>query len=117
MANEGKITVTMTVSGGLSTGPVSDSFDWDVSKGQQLQCLSVGTTEEAVTFTDIGTNGYIVLKNEDATNYVQVGFSATVYGMRLKAGMVAVFPAEPTLDLKLKANTAACRVTIWHVGQ
>lgn len=73
MANEGKITVSLTVSGGIAT--------------------------------------------EDATNYVQAGFSTGVYGMRLKAGMIAAFPAEPALSIKLKANTAACRVTIWHVGQ
>lgn len=77
--------------------------------------LSVGTTEETAgpTFGDIGTEGLCVIYNLDSTNYVQVGFATTVYGMRLYGGSVpATFTLEPNATLYLKANTAACNVRI-----
>ncbi len=76
---------------------------------------SVGTTEETAgpTFGDIGTEGLCVIYNLDTTNYVQVGFATTVYGMRLYgAGAPAMFMIEPGATLYLKANTAACNVRI-----
>lgn len=76
---------------------------------------SIGTSEESITFTDITTNGFVMLLNLDATNYVQWGFSTTVYGGRMKAGHLAgPFFMEPGATLFLKANTAACRVRIIH---
>lgn len=77
--------------------------------------LSVGTTEETAgpTFGDIGTEGLCVIYNLDSTNYVQVGFATTVYGMRLYGGSApATFTLEPNATLYLKANTAACNVRI-----
>lgn len=74
----------------------------------------IGTTEESVTtFADVGTEGVCVIYNLDTTNYVQVGFSTGVYGMRLKgACFPATFYCEPGVTLYLKANTAACKVRI-----
>lgn len=77
--------------------------------------LSVGTAEETAgpTFGDIGTEGLCVVYNLDSTNYVQVGFATTVYGMRLYGGSApATFTIEPNATLYLKANTAACNVRI-----
>lgn len=76
--------------------------------------LSIGTTEESVTFTDITTPGLCFLYNLDATNYVQWGPATGVYQGRLKANDA---PACFRLDngattLYLKANTAACTVQI-----
>ena len=76
---------------------------------------SVGTTEETAgpAFGDIGTEGLCVIYNLDPTNYVQVGFATTVYGMRLRGGSApAMFFIEPGATLYLKANTAACNVRI-----
>lgn len=74
--------------------------------------ISVGTSETTLTFkTDIGNAGYMLLINRDETNYVQVGFAATTYYLRLLAGQTALIPIEPALtDLYLKANSAACKV-------
>lgn len=82
--------------------------------GMFKQVLSIGTTEESVTFTDISTPGICYIKNLDATNYVQWGPATTVYQGRLKASDA---PACFRLDngattLYLKANTAACKVLI-----
>ena len=77
--------------------------------------LIVGTIEETSgpTFGDIGTEGLCVIYNLDQTNYVQVGFATTVYGMRLYgAGAPAMFFLEPNATLYLKANTASCNVRV-----
>ena len=77
--------------------------------------VSVGTSEETAgpAFGDIGTEGLCVIYNLDPTNYVQIGFATTVYGMRLYGGSVpAMFTLEPNATLYLKANTAACNVRI-----
>lgn len=76
---------------------------------------SVGTTEETAgpSFGDIGTEGTFVVHNLDSTNYVQVGFSTGVYGVRLKPdGLPLVGNLEPNATIYLKANTAACNVRI-----
>ena len=77
--------------------------------------LSVGTAEETAgpTFGDIGTEGLCVVYNLDSTNYVQIGFATTVYGIRLYGGGApAIMTLEPNATLYLKANTAACNVRI-----
>lgn len=76
---------------------------------------SVGTSEETAgpNFGDVGTEGWCCIYNLDTTNYVQVGFSTGVYGMRLRGGSApADFFLEPGATLYLKANTAACNVRI-----
>lgn len=76
---------------------------------------SVGTTEETAgpSFGDIGTEGVFVVYNLDTTNYVQVGFSTGVYGVRLAASSIPLIGTlEPNATLYLKANTAACKVRI-----
>lgn len=121
MANEGKVTVSMSATGGLATGSLEKSFDWSVSQGAAQLIQTIGTTEETITFTDIATNGVVTLQNEDPTNYVSVGFSTGVYGIRLKPGSNGGgIPIEITLEpgavLYAVANTAACRVSVWHLG-
>ena len=77
--------------------------------------LSVGTSEETAgpAFGDIGTEGLAVIYNLDTVNYVQVGFSTTVYGMRLYGGGIpAMIMLEPNATIYLKANTAACNVRV-----
>ena len=74
--------------------------------------VTIGTTEESETFSELATLGWCKLKNIDATNYVQVGFSAGVYGIRVEAGESCVFRLEPGVTMYLKANTAACKMLI-----
>lgn len=97
-------------------GITSVDHTWTSSYGSDDRFHSIGTTEESITFTDISVNGWVKLENTDGTNYVQVGFSTGVYGIRLKAGFAATFFLEPGATLYLKANSAACRVRISHLG-
>lgn len=74
---------------------------------------SIATSEENISsFGDVGTEGVILLQNLDSTNYCQVGFATTVYGMRIRATRYAMFDAEPNLTLYLKANTAAVNMRV-----
>lgn len=115
MANEISFTPRLILENGL----LKDDFNpgriqvTQTAQGQFNNVLSIGTTEESVTLTDIGTVGIAYLYNLDSTNYVEVGFSTGVYGIRLKAGDIpAIFRMNPGATLYLKANTAACKVQI-----
>jgi hypothetical protein len=77
--------------------------------------VSIGTSEvEHTIIAGIGDAGYCWIRNADATNYVEVGFSTTVYSMKLLAGQVALFPLAPAqASIFLKANTAACDCEVY----
>ncbi len=78
-----------------------------ISEGVQ----SVGTSYEAIQMGEVTAPGYVVLKNLDATNYVE--FSADSGGanalVKTRAGQPALFPMDGT-TLYARANTAACLV-------
>lgn len=116
MANE----ITLTQRLQLSNGALlDDNNPGRIQITQTTQTIykavvSVGTTEESVTFAELTTPGICYIKNLDGTNYVQWGTATTVYSGRLKANDI---PACFRLDnaattLYLKANTAACKVLI-----
>lgn len=71
---------------------------------------AVGTAEEALILGDVGTLGYILMKNLDATNYVEyqsgTGVAAAI---KLKAGDVALFRAGSAAPF-VKANTSTVNI-------
>ena len=86
----------------ISVDITGDAFSHEVQ--------SVGTTEEALAQgADLGTPGYILIKNLDSTNYVEVGSTTGVYDIKLKAGEVALY-RHNSATVYAKANTAACLV-------
>jgi hypothetical protein len=117
MANEISVTSGIEVNKGnliFKQASRTATFDMTGSGGPTPGCISVGTSEESTTFPELTTEGWLWMKNLDATNYVQWGFSTTVYGGRMKAGETAgPFRMEPGLTLYLKANTAACNVAVY----
>lgn len=122
MAGELKVTIQGTLTKG--SGSTATKRTWnngqlsvDVAATGAFgpQTLSIGTAEEAITFTDITTEGWLFLKNLDGTNYVQWGpesAGAMVVMGRLKPGEEACFRMDSGATLRLKANTAACNVDI-----
>jgi len=120
MANEITIQLSMsrqhaTVAADNHTFPSLRSQYTQTGTGQDDRKHTIGTTEESITFTDIGTNGYVLTHNLDSTNYVEWGFSTGVYGGKMKAGETAgPFRMNPGATLYLKANTAACKVRVIH---
>lgn len=55
------------------------------------------------------------MKNLDDTNFIEWGFSTGVYGGRLEAGEIALFRLNPSTTVYLKADTAACKMTIYSL--
>jgi len=116
MANEIRVTAGISVNNGNSSFSFpskSKSIDQAAIGGPTPGAISVGTSEESTAFPELTTEGWLYMQNNDATNYVQWGFSTGVYGGRLKAGECALFRMEPALTLYLKANTAACNVLVY----
>ena len=71
---------------------------------------SVGTTEEALAQgADLGTPGYAMIVNLDATNYVEIGSTTGVYDIKLKAGEAALY-RHNSATIYAKANSSACLV-------
>lgn len=74
----------------------------------------IGTTEETLTtaLADIAP-GFIRLTNLDTVNFVEVGFSTGVYGMRLSANNgVAMFQLKSGATVYCKADTTACKIQV-----
>ena len=75
--------------------------------------VTIGTSEESEAFSELSTEGWLLMENLDDTNYVEWGFSTGVYGGRLEAGEAALFRLNPSSTLYLRANTAACKMLIY----
>ena len=109
MSNELKIVTSLVFSkGGAQTvARYSDSVDVTgdaYTRGIQ----SIGTSEEQVVQgAELGTPGFVILKNLDDTNYIEVGSTTGVYDIKLKAGEVALY-RHNSATMYAKANTAAC---------
>jgi hypothetical protein len=74
--------------------------------------VDVGTTEESIAFGDI-VPGFVRLTNLDPTNFVEVGFSTGVYGMRLSAvNGVCMFERKSGANVYVKSDTAACKIQV-----
>lgn len=68
----------------------------------------VGTSAEAIVLGDVSTIGYIMLKNMDATNFVEIALDSGVSTQKfskIPAGGFAIFPAS-TATMYAKADTA-----------
>jgi len=114
MANEITIAASLHVN--------NEYFKWYFQPGQ-LQVTqnaigrgghaqSIGTSEEVIDFGDITTNGYLILRNLDDTNYVTYGpqeagsgGAMVVFG-KLNAGEIAILRVAPTVVMMAQADTA-----------
>lgn len=75
---------------------------------------TIGTTAEALVLTDLANvSGGLFLKNNDATNYVEVDSANTFdkFPQKIPPGGFVFLGAQST-TIYAKANTAACILTI-----
>lgn len=75
---------------------------------------NVGITEEALLLGDGGSIGYVLLKNLDSTNFVEIrtGTGATKF-VKLLAGEIALFRFGSGVTAPyVIADTAACDLEI-----
>jgi len=111
MADEIAITVRLAFSKSGAKVSRTENINVDVTGDAFThEVQSVGTSEEELAQgADLGTPGYLFLKNLDATNYVEVGSTTGVYDIKLLAGEVAIY-RHNSATVYAKANSAACLV-------
>lgn len=128
MANEVTITTSILASKGGqsvnsvgSTGAAAVQFDLSLDDMATVpQEIGTGADEALAIPGDLTPVGAILIKNLDATNYVQFGiatggsFAASVF-QRLLAGQTCVLYPEPGVTYYAKANTGAVSITFTAV--
>ena len=93
MAGELNISISLTFSKSGSTINKSYTDSIDVAGNSfQHSVQTLASGEETLTIHgDIGTVGYVFIKNLDATNFVSVGRTTGVYTAKLLAGEANIF--------------------------
>ena len=109
MANELSISASLTFNKGGASLNRSDSMSVTVTGDAYTSNVhAVGLTEEILLQgTELGTLGYVFIKNLDATNFVRVGITGQ-YSIKLKAKEFALFRAAA--DIYAIADTAICNI-------
>lgn len=90
------------------------TFQVDVTGNSPASYIqNIGTADETLDLSDVGTLGFICLKNIDDTNYVEIGYTSGTYFAKLKAGEACLFRAGAGLTaIHAKANTAAINLEV-----
>ena len=113
MANEKRTSLTFSVvEQGLTTSLTLSLLE-DLTGSKSLGTpQDIGTAWEALTLSDLGSADLIAVKNNDATNYVQLATANDNSGIfaRLTPGRGAFFPPETSATLYARANTAECEL-------
>lgn len=119
MANEITVQASLKVdNGGLELTHKSGvlRFTQTNARGGNPGVVDIGTSEEDVSFGDLAAPGWVYMRNLDTTNYVEWGKKDGSNNMqaigRLGAGEVSLFKMNASTTLRMKANTAACKVLI-----
>jgi len=118
MANEITVTATLT----LDNGDLQ--FDKSITKSvtmtgdaYQHGIQTIGTSEETVTIVaDIGTYGYLLLRNlgTDTADYIEFSTISGQLTGKLFAGEIALFRCDADL-LRAKATDAAMDLEFWLI--
>ena len=108
MANEINVSLSLRYANSPTSASMTSSFIADQAGSKyEAGVQTVGLTEENLAKNDVGTIGYIAVRNTDATNYVELGSSTGVYSVKLRAGESCFIPWEGS-QVIAKANTATC---------
>jgi len=115
MANEIYTSINYTCRKGGADISITTSKSVNMTGDDMLNATQeIGTTAELISFGEIsGAPGEVVIKNLDATNFIELGGDSdlTVFKTKLLPGRATVFqPSSATLYAK--ANTAAVRIQI-----
>lgn len=97
MANEIKATVILNVTKGGVSMLQNLSVTEDMAGDEMINNVQiVGTSQEAINIGDITTPSYIICKNLDPTNFIQIGADplAAEYLTKLLPGQITLFPAN-----------------------
>jgi hypothetical protein len=123
MADEITITLRLQCRNGAFTFDKSMTgiqLDQATARGGNPGVVNIGTSEEDVAFGDLTDPAYILIRNLDATNYVEFGMSdaGTMKSIgKIRPGGVALFERMTGKTLRMKANTAAVDVEIYALDR
>lgn len=114
MANEFTITLNVVYANGYLKRSI---IPGSVTANQTTQGMFggvqiIGTSEEDLAVGDVGTPGFLYVRNLDTTNFVQIGkkvSGAMESSVKLKAGQFAWLPSD-NITWRCKADTAACKL-------
>ena len=107
MANEIQINATLRYSKTGASASLSTSFFADqVGDKYESGIQTIGTAEESLQKGDIGTIGWLAIRNLDATNFLELGSTTAQYSTIIPAGKGCVTTWGHTGTF-VKANTAA----------
>ena len=111
MSNELSITAKLYFSKGGAKVRKVLSFTDDVTGDSFISAVqSIGTVEEELAQgADLGTPGWVWVKNLDSDNYVEFGATTGVYTIKIKAGKANLWYHD-SATIYAKANTAAVLV-------
>ncbi len=105
---------SFTTSAGARVGLDSGSSTTFATSGSTAitNVQTIGTSEEAILVGDVGTLGWIGVRNLDPTNYVEVGTGATLTSANTFAHLLPgewfFIKANASATYYAKANTGAC---------
>ena len=111
MANETQLNLTLSnnKSGVFISGTVGLSITM-AGTNSISSVQNIGTATEVLVIGDVTTIGYLMVKNLDTTNYVELDLNTPVAGTafcKLLPGEACIIPTRQTV-IYAKANTAAC---------
>jgi hypothetical protein len=116
MASEIQVQVSLIVTkNGITLTPQVNKVQ-DMAGSKMLENVQqIGTAEEALVTGDIANLGYVLFKNLDPTNFIELG---TVAGMatgkfaKLLPGDITLIKSSVALLIYCKANTANCDMLV-----
>jgi hypothetical protein len=114
MANELTVSCSLRFSkGGREVSKSYGGIQIDVSGTRAItNQQTIGITEEVLVVGDVGTCGYCIIKNLDATNFVSIRpGTGTANLVKLKAGEVCMFRLALSTPWAI-ADTASCDLEI-----
>ena len=110
MANE----LSLTISASETKNGVTYALDFNrtvtVSGNTPVSIVqSIGTSDETLALGEISSLGYVIAKNLDATNFLEIGHTSGTYSVKLKALEFCVFRVGSGMTaIHALANTGAC---------
>ena len=111
MSDELRLGVVLSFSKGGAGIPKSYHIEVDVAgDAYESAVQKVGTDEEQIAQgADLDIPGYVLAKNLDITNYVEIGSTTGVYDIKLLAGEIALWHHN-SATIYARANAASCNV-------
>jgi hypothetical protein len=107
MANEIQFSGSLRYASGLKHGALEGSGRADQSGKEYMQdTQEIGSSEEQLLKGDVGTIGWVAVRNLDATFYVELGAGTGAYSLKVPPGGYAMAPWDGT-TVYAKANSGS----------